>query len=66
MTFFARVFLEIDLNIHVVNMPILSWNVHREVNTKGCSLTQELVREHRPSLVILLETHCLFLAAMHF
>lgn len=45
---------------------ILCWNVRGVVSTAGRRHTRELVKKHQPSMIMLMETHCVFDKAKRF
>lgn len=48
------------------DISILCWNIRGAVNPAGRRHARELVRKHRPSLVILVETHSPFVKTEGF
>lgn len=39
---------------------IICWNIRGAISLDGKRYTRELVKKYKPSLVILVETHCTF------
>lgn len=59
-------FINLFLMISFQEFSILCWNIRGALNPAGRRHTRELVRKHKPSIVILMETHCAFNRAERF
>ncbi|KAF1892709.1 hypothetical protein Lal_00042598 [Lupinus albus] len=45
---------------------ISSWNIRGAINKDGRCHAKDLVRKYKPSLIILMETHCQFISSKRF
>src|ERR1044072_792984 len=45
---------------------LLSWNIRGAVNSTGKRVIKDMIRQWKPDVIILLETHCLFSRVAQF